>query len=416
MIQYTATDSKSRVDLRRAVEYCYADPTGHLYMPAVIPRLPDAYFNNIQEMNLCEIAYVVISTLTGGDIDPRLVKKVVDRAFNYPMPLVDVASHPPMHVLELFHGPTLSCKDISARFMTAFLSGENGGRLKMLVATTGNTGAALANAIGSRDDIDLMVLYPRGGLSRSRIAQFANGSSHVIPVEVAGTIEACQELVREAAMDRSLEDGGLKILSANTHNILRLLPLTVVYFHAYAQLRRQMGRKADGCTVAVAGGNLSMLTAAVIARRMGLPIGRIVVGRVTGRSAYAPALNIRRPVNEPRIDWLYNNDTERRAADITTVEVTDDDIARAILTTDADGYLPDPHTGAAIAAARIVAPADKQLIVMATAHPAKSLDVMTHITGRSLELPLQLTRFMARPTPSVKIPPTYAALRRLIVS
>lgn len=385
-------------------------------MPAEIPRLPEAYFNNIQEMNLCEIAYVVITTLTGGDINPRLVKQVVDRAFNYPMPVVDVASQPPLHVMELYHGPTLSCKDISARFMTAFLSGENHGRLKMLVATTGNTGAALANAIGSRDDIDLMVLYPRGGLSRSRIAQFANGSGHVVPVEVAGTIEACQQLVREAAMDSSLEAAGLKILSANTHNILRLLPLTVVYFHMYAQLRRRMGREADGCTIAMPGGNLSMLTAAVIARRMGLPTGHIVVGRVAGRSAYAPALNISHPVNEPRIDWLYGGDAERRAAEITTVEVTDDDIARAITTTAEAGYLPDPHTAAAIAAARVAAPADKQTVVMATAHPAKSLDVMTHITGRSLELPLQLTRFMSRPAPSVKIPPTYAALRRLIVS
>lgn len=430
-MQYVSTDGSETVDLRRAVGQCYGRGD-NLYLPARLPVLPRAYFNNIEQMSLTEIAYVVLTSLMGDHIAAPDLKDIVDSTFTFPMPLVPVAHD--MYVLEMFHGPTMAFKDIGARFLAAFVSRfrEPGRRTAVLVATTGNTGGAVANALSGVPDVDVLVLFPRGTLTRAQLATFATAGANIHPIEVAGTIAHCKTMVHEAVTYAA--DSGRPAVCANTQNILRIIPQVVFFFHAYARLRDVMGSRADGFTVSIPCGNLSNLTSAVIARRMGLPMGVAVAGcnanddfvrvldgstdpsRVnrTARPTLARAMDSGYPANLPRLLALYGGDIKAMNRDITAVSVNDDTIAATVNSCIDAGYVPDPHTATAIAAARAKAPIGLPVVALATAHPAKSLDIMTSITGRTVELPLQFTRFMSRPAAPVKIAPTYAALRKYI--
>lgn len=429
-MKYVSTDRSEEVDLRRAVESCYAHD-GELYMPASLPTLPRAYFNNIEQMSLTEIAYVVMTSLLGTDIDASILKDIVDKTFDFKMPLVHLDGD--TWVLELFHGPTMAYKDIGAQFLAAFIDkfSPHGKRMRVVVATTGNTGGAVANALRRAEGTDVIILFPKGTLSRAQQAQLSTGNPNIHLVEVAGTISQCKAMTRQAVTD----DSQALTVCANTHNILRILPQVAIFFYAYAQLRGKTGAKADNFTVSIPCGNLSNLTAAVIARRMGLPMGFIVAGcnanddlaRVldgsltpdkvnrTARPTLAWAMDSGYPVNLKRIMYLYGNDIAAMRHDIAAASIDDDAIANTIVDTiDNDGYTPDPHTAVALAAAKNKAPVGRPCVVLATAHPAKSLDKMTAVTGRSVELPLQYTRFMDRPVSPVKMAPTYAALARYI--
>ncbi len=432
---YTNTNGSERVDLRQAVEHCYAPDNG-LYMPERIPVLPRAYFNNIEQMSLTDIGYIVMSTLMGDHLSPTELKDVVDMAFDFAMPVVDIPGG--MYALEMFHGPTMAFKDVGARFLTSFVSHFHGNNkpVAILVATTGNTGGAVANALSGIKGVEVLVLFPRGTLSRAQQAQFSTAGSNVYPIEVSGTISQCRRMVKEAITDPDNDCWALKPVCANTQNILRIMPQVVFFFHAYARLRNKIGAAADGFTVSIPCGNLSNLTAAVIARRMGLPMGRIIAGcnanddfvRVldgsmdiskvnrTARPTLAWAMDSGYPANLPRLLALYGGDIKAMSADIAAASIDDDTIADTINNSIAEGYTPDPHTAVAIAAARVKAPSDRPVVVLATAHPAKSLDKMTAVTGRAVELPLQMTRFMSRPVVADKLAPTYAALKKYILN
>lgn len=437
-MEYISTTGTHITDLRGAVLNCVA-PDGSLYLPERLPQIPRALFNNIDEMNLREIAYVVVSTILGGDIDPALLKSIVDTTFNFPLPIKTL--HSGLDVLELFDGPTLAFKDIGARFVAEFFKAFNEPspiKRVAVVATTGNTGAAIANAFAALKDIPLVILFPRGSLSRSEQAMFTTIGTNIHALDVSGNINQCKHMVREALSDKSLE-GVLQPVCVNTHNILRIIPQVVFYFYAYARLKKRYG-KADGFTVAIPCGCLSSLTAAVMAKRMGLPLGRIVAGcnanddfqriingeisldkvNVSSRPTIAKAMDTGYPTNLERIVRLYGGCREAAAADITAMSLSDSQIADVIThELCSSRYMVDPHTATALGALRMAGidgSADCPALVLATAHPAKSLDIMTSITGRAIELPLQLTRFMSKGAQPYKIPPTYPALRRYLTT
>lgn len=440
LMRYISTSDQSITDLRGAIMHCMA-PDGSLYLPEMLPVIPKAYFNNIQEMSLQEIAFVVVSTLLGSDVDTNALKHIVDMSFNFPMPVYPLANN--LDILELFHGPTMAFKDAGARFLAYFVSQfhkSNSRRPMGLVATTGNTGAAIANAFMRHKDKHVAILFPRGAMSRAQLAQIAIKSPNIHVIEVSGNISQCKEIIRTAMSDQSLAERMMPVC-VNTNNFLRIVPQVVFFFHAYAMLKNIHGH-ADGFTVSIPCGCLSNLTAAVIAKRIGCPIGKIVAGcnanddfvrvlegelppekvHINNRPTLARAMDSGAPTNLRRILHLYNNDIEAIREDITGISLSDDDIADTINGTFARrGYLTDPHTAVALGALSrsgidySYAPA----VVLATAHPAKSLDTMTAITGRSVELPLQLTRFMTDPHSRqmpVKIPPTYPALKKYLFS
>ena len=431
-MRYVSTTGKYSADLRGAAANCFA-PDGSLYIPERIPVIPRALFNNIEEMKMAEIAYVVVTSLLGDDISPTELKRVVDATFRHDFPVKHLAEN--MEVIELFDGPTMAFKDISAHFMANLMDPAvdvDGKPRVALVATTGNTGAAVANAIAPHKGLHVAVLFPKGALNRRQQAQFTTLGPRVHAIEVAGDISRCKQMVREAMADETLAQS-ITTSCLNTSNYLRIVPQVVVFFYAYSRLKAKFGAdRARGFSPAIPCGNLSSLLSAVIAKRLGLPMGKILAGvsanddlvRVlagelapdkvnsNSRATLAKAMDSGFPTNLRRILALYGNDIVRMGDDMAAFSISDDEIADIIRRYEGAGYVADPHTAVAIGAAERGA---GQRMVFATAHPAKSLDTMTAITGRSFELPLQLTRFMTKPEAPVKLPPSYAALRKYLL-
>lgn len=419
-------------------------PDGTLYMPETIPAIPRAFFNNIAEMSLQEIAYVVVSALLGSDTRHQVIKNVVDKAFTFPLPIVTLNDG--TEVMELFHGPTMAYKDISTRFLAEYVENEHKPTSRPfvgVVATTGNTGVAIADAFSSHPDKKIVVMFPRGFLNRMRRNAVAYAGSNVYPLEVEGTISQCKKLIADAMADHSIAER-MMLVCANTKNILRIVPQVAIFFHAYSRLKA-LGKKADGMTVAIPSACLSNVVAAVVAKRLGLPIGKIVAATninddfarfVNGelplerihsasRPTLAKAMDAGYPTNIMRLMALYDNNLEALRQEIVPVAVSDEEIVETVnVILSQKNYLVDPHTAVAMHALETLPHEDDEpaRLVLATAHPSKSLDVMTEITGKAMELPLQMTRFMGsasghsnQPRTITRIAPTYPAFRKFLM-
>lgn len=427
------------IPLKEAVLRCYAPGQG-LYMPETLPRLPQAYLNNIEQMSLQEIAYVVASVFFSRDTDLSVIKDVVYDAFDFNIPLVplEMPGGADVSVLELFHGPTLAFKDISARFMARYLRAvprTTTRDIVLLVATTGNTGEAIAHAFAGVKGVQVAVLYPRRAMTAAEVARFAGIAPNVHAAEVDGDIDRCKLMVRDAVLDEALGEL-MPVVSGNTNNVVRLLPQIVYFFHAYARLRARL-RHPEGFTLAIPCGNLSNLTSAVMARRMGLPVGMIVAGcnahdslvRVLEGSlpfeqiglpchrTVARAMDLGYPTNLPRLKALYGGDLAAMRSEIAASAVLDDDILATIGRVYRQaGYMVDPHTAVAFEAMRRLAPKDKPAVVLATAHPAKSSTLMEQITGRRPELSAPAECFIPGNARPKKLAPTLPALRKFLQS
>ncbi|MCM1066034.1 MAG: threonine synthase [Muribaculaceae bacterium] len=431
-MRFTSTNRQSApVRLEDAINLCVA-PDGGMFMPESLPRIPKALFNNIGEMSLPEIAFVVANSLLADDVPPEKLKAIVDDSFSFEAPLVQLDEH--RYVLELFHGPTLTFKDFGARFMArlmSYLDSRRGGvKRNVLVATTGNTGAAAANGMLRLGGINVTVLYPKGRLTKAQTAQFTALGENIHPVEVAGTVEDCKRLVQEALADESLRD--YHLTGANSINIARLLPQITFAMHAYSQLLALGESNADRATLAMPCGNCSNLVASLMARRMGLPTGPIIaatnandqlrsllaigapVGKPTPKATYARAIDMCVPSGWPRLASLFDGDPGKMSGEvICATPVSDDEIASTINDLRARfGYTIDPHGAVAYCAGAREGAPDAPMVAFATGHPAKQLDIMTRITGSAIELPVQLTRFMTVRRSSAIMAPTLPALKK----
>ncbi len=262
------------VSLQDAVVKGLADDKG-LFMPDQIKQLPHSFFETIDTRSFQEIAYVVADAFFGEDVDANSLKRIVTEAFDFDIPLVQVDES--CYSLELFHGPTLAFKDVGARFMSRllayFIQKKSQTDVKVLVATSGDTGSAVANGFLGVPGIQVYVLYPKGLVSAIQEAQFTTLGQNITALEVDGTFDDCQRLVKSAFMDGELNER-LNLTSANSINVARFLPQAFYYFYAYAQLKK-IG-KADNMVVAVPSGNFGNLTAGLFAKRMGLPIKRFI--------------------------------------------------------------------------------------------------------------------------------------------
>lgn len=432
----STNSSTAQVSLSEAIDKCMA-PDGGMFMPASLPVIPRALFNNISEMSLKEIAFVAMNSLIGDDVPSEELKTIVDSAFAFDAPLRHL--HDNIFVLELFHGPTLTFKDYGGRFMAQlmrYLDKKNSGTIRnILVATTGNTGAAAANGFYGMEGVNVSVLYPKGCLSRMQIAQFTSLGKNIHPLEVAGTVEDCKTLIQQALADKTMAD--LNLTGANSINVARLLPQIVFTMHAYARLREAGAGRAEQAVYAMPCGNLSNLVGAVMAKRMGLPSGKFIAATnangqlsrlmsgATGidlkqppMRTLAPSIDMSYPSGWPRLRKLYNGNTDAMMADIMADAPVDDALIADTIKKlhDRMGYTIDPHGAVAYASALRNVSTDVPTVIFATGHPAKQLDIMTQITGRPLELPVQLTRFMAVRRHATIIPPTLPALRKHILS
>lgn len=409
-------------------------PDRGLYMPERIPTIPSAFFKHIGEMSLSEIGYVVANTLFGEDIDSSILKKIVAETLNFEIPLVKVDDN--KYALELFHGPTLAFKDVGARFMARLLghfNATNGTRdINVLVATSGDTGSAVANGFLNVAGVNVFVLYPHGKVSRIQESQFTTLGANITAIEVDGTFDDCQALVKSAFMDAELNES-MKLTSANSINVARFLPQMFYYFHAYAQLIAS-GMKGDNVVVAVPSGNFGNICSALIGKKMGLPVKRFIAannrndvfleylntGEYNPRESVATianAMDVGDPSNFARILDLYGNSHEKIRAEISGCSYTDEQIAETINHTLQDkGYLLDPHGAVAYRALEEQLLSGEIGIFLETAHPAKFKETVENITGEKVRIPDKLATFMKGEKKTVRMTAQFPAFKKFLLS
>ena len=433
-MEYYSTNHKTRnVSLREAVVKGLAADRG-LFMPEKIPALPAAFFKNIGQLSLQEISYAVANTLFGGDMDSSELKDIVYDTLNFDIPLVHVNGD--IYSLELFHGPTAAFKDVGARFMARLLGYFNrstsADTVNVLVATSGDTGSAVANGFLGVPGVRVFVLYPEGKVSKIQEAQFTTLGQNITAVEVNGTFDDCQALVKAAFMDEEL-NAKMKLSSANSINVARFLPQMFYYFHAYAQLA-QRGQLDKDIVVAVPSGNFGNITAALIAKRMGLPVKRFIAANNSNdifyqylrTGVYSPkpsvatianAMDVGDPSNFARILDLYGNSHDAICKDISGYTYSDEQISETVAQTyKTEGYLLDPHGATAYRALLEDLKIGEAGIFVETAHPAKFKDTVESIIGEEIDVPEKLRKFINGKKQTVKMPSGFHSFKKFLLS
>ena len=404
-----------------------------LYMPETIKTLPQSFFDNIDKLSFQEIAFTVAQAFFGEDVNEEDLRKIVYDTLSFDCPVARVTDN--IYSLELFHGPTLAFKDVGARFMARllqyFIRQEGNEEVNVLVATSGDTGSAVANGFLGVDGIHVYVLYPKGKVSKIQECQFTTLGKNITAVEVDGVFDDCQALVKNAFMDEELNNH-MKLTSANSINVDRFLPQAFYYFNAYARMKA-LG-KADEMVVCVPSGNFGNITAALFGHRMGLPIKRFIAANnandifynylQTGkyepkasRQTIANAMDVGDPSNFARIYDLYKGDHSAVTSLISGATYSDDMIRETMRQCYADnGYILDPHGACGYRALSEQLKAGETGVFCETAHPAKFKDTVDSIIGAEVEIPERLAAFMKGEKQSVEMGKSFAEFKEYLIS
>ncbi|MDR1454372.1 MAG: threonine synthase [Tannerella sp.] len=408
---------------------------GGLYMPERIPTLEAAAIRSLKDKSFHEIADRVAQAFFGEDMDPDALTAIVQDTLSFDTPVVQVDGA--IYSLELFHGPTLAFKDVGARFMARmlgyFIRRKGIDReVNVLVATSGDTGGAVANGFLGIPRIRVFVLYPGGKVSPIQECQFATLGQNITAVEIDGTFDDCQALVKAAFADGEL-NRRLQLTSANSINVARFLPQSFYYFHAFAQLDR--AGRAGNLTVCVPSGNFGNLTAGLFARRMGLPVRQFIAannrndvfleylrtGIYTPRPSVATlanAMDVGNPSNFARILDLYGHDHAAIIQQVAGCRYTDEQIAATVREVcRAHRYLLDPHGACGYQALldRRLQPGETGLF-LETAHPAKFKETVDRITGIPVEIPPALQAFMQGKKQSIPLGKDIEGFKRFLLA
>jgi threonine synthase len=427
---YSTAKKSSDVSFKEAV-FSGLPPDNGLYMPHHIPVLPDLFFKQIGQKSLPEIAFEVSSALLQGAIEDQYLKKIVEESIDFDAPLVPLNGQ--LHVLELFHGPSLAFKDFGARFMARtmqyFLERENK-EIHILVATSGDTGSAVAQGFLGVPHVKVTILYPSGKVSPIQEMQLTTLGQNITALEVEGTFDDCQRMVKEAFLDKELRSK-INLSSANSINICRLLPQSFYYFYAYARLPN----KDTKLFFSVPSGNFGNLSAGVIAYKMGLPVHRFVAS--TNANNVVPAylqtgvfeprpsvqtisnsMDVGNPSNFYRLLALYNDSIDEMKRHVRGYSFSDKATLEAIHTVYTDfGYTMDPHTAVAylgVQEAMRKEPSGAG-IVLATAHPAKFGEPVQLATGKEVTIPERLQEAMQGTKTSFQLKPSFADLKQFLL-
>ena len=422
-MRYYSTNGRAPLaDLRKAVVKGLAEDRG-LYMPERIPTLPADFLRG----SFVETSYGVADAFFGEDIPAAELHRIVEETLAFDCPVVEV--EPGIYALELFHGPTLAFKDVGARFMARMLRYFTDGAegvLNVLVATSGDTGSAVANGFLGVDGIHVYVLYPKGKVSPIQECQFTTLGQNITALEIDGCFDDCQALVKAAFMDAEL-DAAMRLTSANSINVARFLPQAFFYFRAYEQL----GGSPVCC---VPSGNFGNICSALFGKRMGLPIKRFIAANNANSVFYdflqtgeyrprpsvqtiANAMDVGDPSNFARIWDLYGHSPEAIRADISGATYTDSAIADTIRDCYArTGYLLDPHGACGYRALKEGLRPGEVGFFCETAHPAKFKDTVERIIGAPVAIPDRLAAFMQGTKRSVELPKDFDTFKRYLLS
>jgi threonine synthase len=432
-MKYRSTLHRSpEVSLRDAVLHGSA-PDGGLYMPVEIPHLKEDFLERLSSLTLPEIALEVGTLFAGDEIPTQVLRKIVSEAFNFPLPLVTLGER--LHILELFHGPTLAFKDFGARFMArlmAYFVQESGKALTVIVATSGDTGSAVAQAFLSVPGIHVVILYPAGRVSTAQEKQLTTLGQNITALEVSGSFDDCQRLAKQALVDPVVTEK-ITLTSANSINIARLIPQSFYYFAAVAQLERPESLPV----FSVPSGNFGNLTGGLLAKHMGLGVAQFIAptnandvvpeflrsGKLIPRASrhtISNAMDVGNPSNFARIVDLYENDLQAIRHDILGCSFSDEQTLRVMHDVEQrHGYVLDPHTAVGVLGWQTFAKQNQNAaegIVLATAHPAKFAETVARATGVRPEMPERLAAFLDRPKKSIPFPNRFSELQEFLLS
>jgi threonine synthase len=412
MKYYTTNNKSVSATLEEVVTKGLAPDKG-LYMPEKIPFIDKKTISQMKDMNFREIANIIAGSFFGEDMDSTALKEIVDDTLSFETPVVQV--HENIYTLELFHGPTLAFKDVGARFMARmlryFIRETNSEKdINVLVATSGDTGSAVANGFLGVKGIHVFVLYPKGKVSPIQECQFTTLGQNITALEIDGTFDDCQALVKQAFIDNELNEK-LYLTSANSINVARFLPQSFYYFNAYAQLDKT--GKADELIISVPSGNFGNLTAGLFAWKMGLPVKRFIAANnrndvfseylKTGVynprpsvETYANAMDVGNPSNFARILDLFDNDHRQITDLISGFRYTNEEIAEIMRKVyDLYGYVLDPHGACGYKSLEDYGLQPSETgIFLETAHPAKFKGTVDSILNSDIEIPAKLKEFM----------------------
>ena len=403
MLTFVSTRGHASAASFREALFAGLAPDGGLYLPAAVPAID---FRDLRDASLVEVGTAIAAPFIGRDIARTDLERLLADALNFPIPLALVGDRA---VVELFHGPTFAFKDVGARVMARLMAHLNEGEapLTILVATSGDTGSAVAQAFHGLAGTRVVVLFPEGAITPIQEAQFTTLGGNVTAVAVAGTFDDCQRLAKEVFADVALRERA-RLTSANSINIGRLLPQAFYYAHASL-------RSSAPVVFSVPSGNFGNLTAGLMAWKMGAPIQRFVAATTvndavprfmtTGRYEPRPsiptlanAMDVGHPSNLERMRWLFGDDVDAMRRMISTSVHTDDDVRRTIGEVfEQFGYVCDPHTAIAYAGLDDLDTGDFPVAFLATAHPAKFKDIVQPIVRAHIPLPRELAAALSRP-------------------
>ena len=432
MIYYSTNKKAPVATLEKAVVKGLAEDRG-LYMPEQIRQLPKEFFDRIQDMSFQELSYVVADAFFGEDVDAESLKRIVYDTLSFDCPVERVTDN--IYSLELFHGPTLAFKDVGARFMARLLQyfikkeGETK-EVNVLVATSGDTGSAVANGFLGVEGIHVYVLYPKGKVSPIQECQFTTLGKNITAIEVDGVFDDCQALVKSAFMDEELNNH-MKLTSANSINVARFLPQSFYYFNAYARMKA-LGL-ADNLVMCVPSGNFGNICSALFGRKMGLPVKRFIAANnandifynylQTGKyepkasiQTLANAMDVGDPSNFARIYDLHNGNHEAITEYISGATYKDEQIRATMQQCyNETGYTLDPHGACGYQALKDLLKDGEVGVFCETAHPAKFKEKVDEIIGIDVEIPERLADFMKGTKQSVPLGKDFAGFKKFLM-
>lgn len=431
MLYYSTNGQAPKATLAEAVVKGLAPDRG-LYMPERLEKLPQSFYETIDTLSFQEISYRVASALFGEDIPADDLKKIVYDTLSFETPVVHLDGN--IYTEELFHGPTLAFKDVGARFMARLLGyfNKNEKRLvNVLVATSGDTGSAVANGFLGVEGVHVYVLYPKGKVSPIQECQFTTLGQNITALEIDGVFDDCQALVKSAFMDQELNDH-MKLTSANSINVARFLPQAFYYFNAYAQMKKL--EKADNMVICVPSGNFGNITAGLFGWFMGLPVKRFIAAnnandifyKYLQTGVYSPkpsvqtlanAMDVGDPSNFARVLALYKGSHSDIAAHIAGATYSDAQIAETIADTyKRTGYILDPHGACGYRALQEGLEPGENGVFIETAHPAKFKEKVDAILGGDIEIPAKLQAFMKGTKQSIELGKDFEEFKRFLLN
>jgi len=431
MFYYSTSQQSPKVDFKEATIKGQAPDKG-LYFPETLPMLPKDFIKNIDAYSKEEIAYTAIQPFVGDTIPADILKKIVAETVNFDFPLIKITED--IFSLELFHGPTLAFKDVGARFMSRCLGHfvqDISKNVTVLVATSGDTGGAVASGFYDVEGVNVIILYPSGKVSSVQELQLTTLSKNITAIEIDGNFDDCQQLVKQAFADEKLNEE-LFLTSANSINVARWLPQQFYYFYAY----QQWADKTDPPVICVPSGNFGNICAGMVAHLTGMPVKHFVAAVNANDSVYkylqtgnyqsqqavatiSNAMDVGNPSNFIRILELFKHEYPQIKNTVSSYSITDEETKTTLQNTyQQHSYLLDPHGAVAYAGLENYFqqhPADKG-IILETAHPVKFYDVVEPVIGREVERPQSILSILNKKKESVKMQPDYEKFKEFLLS